>query len=306
MGHAGSTALKISAFLALNIGIYAFVAAKADRGYHPRHPGESKQTLYFIPKNSRTDLLFLGSSRSKAFSHYHNHTQVERILGRKIVNLSIDGAGVIPAYILFKYFLSRDNSADEAILFLDHADIVAAEGNENSPFLALEPLRWGLLPYAISGGLSFKRIAQYLYMKLHKKFKDRPILGTRDERRLAEDFDREEARRAYDERDFGATGWGFSARLKRLDAIARLCKENGIRFRLVLLPGAFYDRAKARHYSENLWKAFLSAFAKERGILLNDFRLAVPEAKYYADPMHLNSEGIEHFTQKYLLPALNP
>ncbi|MFH2204264.1 MAG: hypothetical protein ABIJ96_14185 [Elusimicrobiota bacterium] len=294
---------KLTLYLTLNAAIYAAAAAYVEHGYTPAEPGASKQVLYFVPRDTRTDLVFLGSSRGRAFSQYGNHGRVEKILDKKIVNLSEDGAGIVPARILLSYFYARGNQADKVLIFLDFFNLLGPETNEDHNFLEDEPLRLGILPHALRAGLRPRRLLGYFLKRFAPPYRRRPYLSGRDDEKMTA-ISIAEIETRLGSLTFPGPIPHFERYVRELEETAALAQRHGSEVHIVLLPAAYNSHIELAPGGLDRWLGFLELFRMRHNVPYHDFRTAMPDLESYSNPEHLNTAGVELFSARYLKPCL--
>ena len=100
--------------------------------------GETEANLPIIKSNQHYDIVFLGTSHGRTLSRFGNHDRVEKILSKKIINLSTGGGrGIYSSQIYLDYFFKRGNTTDTIVYFIDPWVFYSNKWNEENDLLQL-------------------------------------------------------------------------------------------------------------------------------------------------------------------------
>lgn len=161
--------LKVIAFLAVNFLVYmAVVSIPQIRYSFPNNATESN--LLSMTKNTGYDLLFMGTSHARIFSRSKNDEIVEKILSKKMFNISKGGGhgGIFPEYLFLSRFYEEKNSAKDILYFIDPWTFYSSQWNEKNYFLEDEPVDFPFMTNAIKEGVNRSVIINYLQSKLSR------------------------------------------------------------------------------------------------------------------------------------------
>lgn len=264
---------------------------------------ETESNLLVTGENQHYDLAILGTSRGRVFSRDSNHLTVEKILGKKVINLSKGGGGgLMPAMVHLNHFYRRGNSVDHIIYFVDPWIFFCPINNENNTFfLRDEPFELSILWDLVANGFPSQRIISYLQMIAVDDWKgisryaapglDRLTLRAIDPVKL------EEARNHY----LGLYNYDrFNHYSKFVSEINMVAKKNRSKISYVMLPILMRDFPGAKEVDEKL-----KEISRSDGVGYYNLIDRMQEREFFYDHMHFNNKGITYFTQTYLEPILD-
>jgi hypothetical protein len=298
--------LKLLIFGLANISILIILLYSFSGRHRDIHLSyaESESNLLTYGKNEHYSVVFLGTSRGRVLSRDGNHEMVERILGRKVANLSKGGGGgLMPAEVHLSFFLNQGNTVDHVIYLVDPFIFYSSINNENNDFfLKDEPFELFIFLKLIRDRYPLDRLFSYMKMITVTDWKQISRYGSPGltERSLSKIDDKkvEEARRIYlekyDQESFIAYG-------HVVKDINRLVKNNGGRITYVMLPMLMKDFPGLKEVDE-----FLRDIAvNEDGVDYVNCASCMQDIIFYYDHMHFNKKGIAYFLNEYILPLLN-
>ncbi|OFZ59896.1 MAG: hypothetical protein A3D92_05470 [Bacteroidetes bacterium RIFCSPHIGHO2_02_FULL_44_7] len=258
--------------------------------------------LFTIPRNQRYDAVFLGASHSRVFSATGNHSRMEKILDKKIVNLSKTAAGLMPEEVYLSYFYEQGNTTSEVVYFLDPFVLYAARWNEDAYFLEDEPIKFDFLAMALRQGLFGLRpsvVGNYLRSKFEIFWlisRRAPPATPDEEARALTNRDEEAVKKRlavlYPEE---VKASNFEKYKPALEAVIRLAQTNGTHITIVFLPTLLGDLPGTYPVKE-----LLLELKKQQAIDFFDFSATMKEPRFYSDHDHLNTAGVEYFMRNYL------
>jgi hypothetical protein len=297
--------IKLMIFGIVNLSILIILLYSLSGRHRDIHLSyaESESNLLTYGENAHYPVVFLGTSRGRIFSRDGNHEMVERVLGRKVANLSKGGGGgLMPAEVHLSFFLNQGNTIDHVIYLVDPFVFYSSVNNENNDFfLKDEPFELFIFMKLVTDHYPLDRLFSYMKMITVTDWKQISRYGSPGltERTLSQIDDKkmEEARQVYlkefDQESFTAYG-------NVVKDINRLVKKNGGRITYVMLPMLMKDFPGFKEVD-----AFLRKTAKEDGVGYINCASCMQDIKFYYDHMHFNKTGIEYFLKKCILPILN-
>jgi hypothetical protein len=265
---------------------------------------ETESNLLVMDDNERYDVLLLGTSRGRVFSRDGNHLLLEKMLAKKVINLSKGGGGgLMPAELHLAHFFSRGNRAAHIIYLVDVWVFFSAINNENNSFfLRDEPFELSILWKLIQDGYPLKRIFSYLQMIAVNDWQDisryaAPGLTERTLNYIDKDK-LEKARAHYQKRYTQKNFEKYSQVIERLNEMA---KAHNSRITYIMLP-ILIPGFPGVDQVETKLKAVA---AQHPHVSFYNLVNAMQDRKYFYDHMHFNKTGIVYFARKYLLPVLH-
>lgn len=300
--------LKLSIFISINLMVL-ITALYTSSFYVQRKPYKNSQTdsnLLIMPQHSAVDLVILGTSHGRNFARKGNHERVERILGQRVLNLSVGGGGgIIPGKIALDLFYEHNNKTPTVLYFIDSFVFYSRMWNEeNDRFAQREPFSLGFLNHLFQNQVDPNVIRNYFREKLTYKWlagkpdTDRILrkMVTRDE--ISEKRQLEET--LYVDKESASSFQHYAEKLEALVTEAQAHHSNVIFVR----PPTLYGKERGEHRMI----ALLAQFKRKYGVEVYDYSKSMLNYdrfyQDYEDPVHLNTNGVIYFTERYLKPIL--
>jgi hypothetical protein len=257
---------------------------------------ETESVLYSIPKKQSFDLLIIGSSHGRMFTRGKNHLNVEKILHKKIINISKSGAGPIPELEFLKYFYSNGNNAKEIWYIIDPFVFYSEKWNEDLYFLADEPFRFIFFFQLLFSSLSTD--VRYNYIK-SKFLNDWLVFNASrlpdTETKLEKVDPLALVKRMKTEYPSGVKKEIFEKYAKVFYNIINYSSDKKSKITFIIPPTLL---GKIPGMDE--LKLFLKDAKEKYFITYYDFSDSLINPQYYYNHDHLNNDGIDFFTKKFL------
>lgn len=305
----GNTAVRWAVFVAFGLLLYALLYAWSERLVLEH--GDSNRFFQIATTSQRHhDVVILGASHAMPLGYGEMEGTLEETSGRSIMNLSVEGGGVLPAHLLLDYYL-EEHSTDRVLVFIDSFTFLSPQWNETrvqDPDLfrrapldpALAAALWRndfarpMLPWYLSGFHKVNDDARFEadMAEGEAKFDStyRPIAQI-DRRRVEYLYPPELDREAL------ATYLGaFDELIARAEAAGAS---------VVALKPPTPDRYRDLLPYEAEFDAALGGFLERRGVMLRDFSESVEGDEFYYDTDHLNRAGVERFAEVGLAELLS-
>ena len=286
--------------IALAASLTSFIVNS--RGFK-NHQTESNSLV--LRENEKYDLAFLGISHARNFSRYFNHVRMEDTLRKKILNLGQGSAmcGVNEQEFYLRYAYSLGIGIDTMVYFMSPPLLYGDYLNQASSTFNYEKFDWFFLKeYLLFDGENKReRLFQYVRTKLSVDwFKHAPDptksydqkLNHIDSAKISEGFTM-----AYKD---GVNAQIFHKNKKRIERTIRDAMKHNTKVILIIPPALF-----ERWPGHNQTVSFCKQMERKYQVKFYDLSASVMDPKYYYDHHHLNSEGVDYFTSKYLKEVLN-
>lgn len=301
-------------FVAVFLALYVFAAGIAEITVGRAGQDTAFQKL-FAMRGQQVDWLVLGASHALPLAFGDVPGRLNSDTGQTMAVLAETGAG--PLYNTFVFEQAVADIAPRRLLYVvDAFAFGAAEWNEDRiadrGLLRKTPLRVStaaiLADISLQHQLNPSALADYLtaFSKLNPpdRFPQPGWQGVKDfERqvRLSRHAVRSRMEFLYPQ---PLTQESIDADLDVLIALFTKAQSLGLEVVAVKppLPKAFRDALP----DDAAFDAALQARLSLIGVPLNDLSAALPEAEYYFDTDHLNSEGVDAFYTQHLLELLSP
>lgn len=264
---------------------------------------QTEANLPVIGKREYYDAVFLGTSHARIFSRFENHARVEKVLGKKFINLGqgYERGGVKSQQTYLNYFYERGNFATTLVYFVDPFIFYRRNLDENVSIYVNEPYRHdfnNLLKdvetnneivefYETKAG---KGIQPTKYPEFEKKYQGdiSSITPEAIDDRIAHLY-----QDPYNKEQFDKT---LSILLQTIE----IARGHGMRV-VVIIPTTQIPAQPRDSYVLDA----LRAEAKKRLFTFYDFSHVITDPSLYYDTDHLNTPGILYFTKKHLKPILD-
>lgn len=274
-----------------------------DRGFEN---WEAESNLLMMKSDHDYDLLIMGISHARNFSRHKNHLRLEKKLDRDIINIGIGGGqcGANDQLFFLKYFYNRDNTARQVLYVFSPTLMTKGFSNRASNTFALEPFRFDFFYQYLNfkADNKYERLFYYVKSKFSRKWmrlKPKSL---------------ESKKTALKELDSAKIKEGLKLLLvdgERLDEFQRnsVTVEETIKLAkarnseiIFIIPPALFGKWHG-HYEV---MDFLKAMHEKYGTAYYDYSESVLIPEYYYDHHHLNSAGIDYFTENFLEKILDP
>lgn len=296
-------------FLLLNaviLGIVLGIASGAHRNLHMDNWKTESNLLVMGGGHSPAhyDVALLGTSRGRVLSRDQNHQLMEKILAKKVINLSKGGGGgLMPAELHLSFFYHLGNRVDHVIYLVDPWVFFSPINNEeNDFFLRDEPFELYILWKLIAEGYPSNRISSYLQMIT---VNDWQAISTYAAPGLTEGtIERIDQQKLLDARDHYLSKYvenGFERYSGYVDTINAMVEKEGGRITYVMLPMLIPDFPGIDQVDQKLRQVA----ATSTHVDYFNASKTMHDRRFFYDHMHFNKTGVGYFTQHVLDRILN-
>lgn len=286
-------------FLLIGLALYAALYLWAESVV--RSEGE-RNRFFMVASTPPTqfDTVILGASHAMPLGYKDFNAQLEAASGGKVMNLSIEGAGIMPNRLVLDYFFTRHETR-QVVLFVDSFAFYSPQWNEDR----LDDALFARAPFdpALLETLWRYPWAQHLALPYASGF-----TKINNEQRF--DSDRSEAELTKFEKTYRPipqidrqriaylypatlSDTEFQRYLGELDALADLALEHGARLLLVKPPTP--PRYREALPDEPAFDAAITKFAEDHSLAYRDFSTLLPDDANYYDTDHMNPTGVTAF-----------
>jgi hypothetical protein len=292
-------------FVLLGAIIYLSIYAASEALVH-RYGEHNRFLAISTAPHEAYDVVILGASHALPFGFEDMNERLEERTGARIINLGIEGSGIIPARLLLEYFLARHDT-DNVLYILDSFIFYSREWNEirlqDASLLqrapldpALARLLWqfpaarGLLPGYLSG-----------FHKINNPDRFEPdVLEAEGEfqqsYRPIPQIDRQRIRYLYPETVDAALVEPY---LAEFEALLEFLEARNIRLLAIKPP-----RVLEHLPGEAEMDARLRDLIEDHDMVFRDFSSLSNDEAYYYDTDHLNRKGVLKFYDTVLVSFL--
>lgn len=263
---------------------------------------ETESNLLFLKSDEEYDILFVGVSHARNFSRHKNNLRIEASLGKSLCNLGQGkgACGINEQHFYLKHFYDKGNKTEYLLYVLSPPLLFSETLPIASNTFNFEPFELGFfLKYLFYDTENkFERLSSYVRFKQDILWLDhKPECLERKEDFLTEiDSSAILKGQAY------AYGGDqnmerFEISCKRVEQTVQLAQKNGSKVIFMIPPALF---GKWIGHDETM--EFANKMKDQYGVEVHNFAEVILEPKYYYDHHHLNSDGIEVFTETCLKP----
>ncbi len=262
----------------------------------------TESNLLWMPADTKFDLIISGASHARCFSRSGNHFRIENILNKKIANLSQGlGAGGIENQLLYlRYFLSRGNSTNEIVYFIDPFVFFNDKMDNNNYIYNNEPFNWSFIGSIVANSVRAETFNNYLKFKLKKHWwtfiPDTNQINTQSLEFVNPDVFEKRMRVMYPD---GMTDEMKKIKWTALQKFLSLAGERKMKITFVVPPTLLGHLP----YHETMLEE-LEVLCEKYFCNIYDYSIAMEAPQYYYDHDHLNTSGVVYFTEKYLRQVL--
>jgi hypothetical protein len=258
------------------------------------------------------DYVILGASHAAVLDYRDMNSRLEGLTGARILNLSIQGAGIAVNRLVLDYFLV-DHHADTVVYILDSFGFYSPEWNEDrlrdTSLLQRAPFDLALLRLLLSNPATRGVARDYAlgFTKINNTDRFEPDLfeeeATRFDRtyRPVAQIDRQRVSYLYPESVHDAS-FQDSPYLAQFEDLIGDVEARGIGLIVVRppIPARMYDMIP----NETRFDDMLAALLDDHGVELHNLALVNNDESYFFDSDHLNETGVLSFYENYFVPLL--
>lgn len=300
--------------LALVIGLLIYLSLYAYVEGLTWRMAESNRFYRILTAEPPVKLVILGASRALPLEYGSMGEELEAALGGTVLNLAVQGGGVLPNAILADYVLRR-HQPETVVYVLDSFVCYSPEWNErrlmDQAFWRRAPFDWALVRSLWEAvfriRIDWRVVVAYVsgFWKLNDPgewFQPDALPGEEMFTRVYRPSgraDQERLQRLYLD---GTPQESFQRYFSVFLGLLERLGQQGTSVVVVKPPlrQAFYDALPGEAEFDQMVGQALA----QRGIPFHDFsRAGFPDDHFY-DPDHLNETGAQRFIHEYLLPLL--
>lgn len=301
--------LRWPLFVLIGLGLYAGLYLWAESLVHDH--GERNRFFMVSEAPPQTfDFAILGASHAMPLSYGEFNEVMEAESGGSVMNLSIEGAGILPNRLVLDYFLQR-HRAHNVIFFLDSFAFYSPQWNEDrldSGLLARAPLDIDLVatlaryPWARDELLPY--VSGFTKINNHDRFapdrSDAELNKFEKTYRPIPQIDRERVAYLYPPEISDSE---FARYLGEFESLIDMVEQHDGRFIVVKppTPARYRDELPA----EDAFDAAIRELLERRGAAYHDFSRSLPDDANYYDTDHLNATGVAAFINAHFAALLH-
>ena len=267
---------------------------------------ETESNTLIIKEKTHYDLLFMGISHARNLSRNGNHERVEKILNKKMINLG-QGSGkcsINEQLFYLDYFYSKGNTTDKICIVLSPPMLSSSTLPQASTTFDNEIFDLSFFSKYLFFNTENKseRLLNYVQSKFSKNWISmKPIYSKSNDDFLIE-LDSTKIEDGFN-LAFGSSGFNieqFKKSCSIVEEIIKLAKKNNSKI-YFFIPPALFGKWPGHFETIN----FLNKNKIYYNFEYTDFSESILEPKMYYDHHHLNSNGVDLFTEKYLKVFIN-
>jgi hypothetical protein len=265
---------------------------------------EAESNLLMMKSDHDYGLLIMGISHARNFSRHKNHLRIEKILDREIINIGIGGGqcGANDQLFFLKYFYNRGNKANQVLYVLSPTLMTKGFSNKASNTFKLEPFRFDFFVQYLDFKTDnkYERLFYYIKSKFSRKWMRLKPSSLESKKAALEDLDSTKIKEGLklllvD----GERVDEFQRNSITVEETIKLAKANNSEVIFIIPPALF-----GKWFGHFAVMDFLKAMNEKYGTAYYDFSESVLIPEYYYDHHHLNSVGIDYFTENFLKKVL--
>ena len=298
-------------FVGIGVVLYLALFAVAEWLVY-RHGDRNRFFMVRTAPATTFDVVVLGASHAAVFDFADMNARLEALTGKRILNLSVVGGGVVVNRLLLDYFQTRHRAAT-IVYVVDSFAFYSREWNEerleDARLFHRAPFDTALAALLARSGASWRVTLDYVtgFSKINNTDRfapDVPAEASRFDRRYRpiEQLDQQRIDYLYPpaiDETVRATRQRYFSEFEALVAAAR---EHGSR--VVLLRPPLPPRTRALIPGEAEFDAALGDLAGRVGADLHDLSRAADDPALYFDSDHLNRNGVLQFYDRHLAGIL--
>jgi len=295
-------------FLAIALLLYGALCAWSEGLVH--RYGHKNRFFMIATAPPRTyDFAILGASHAMPVGFEDYNERLERAVGGSIINLSVEGAGVLPNRLMIDYFYSR-HTAGTVVFFLDSFAFYSRQWNEDRLDTALfkrAPFDPALVETLMRYSWARRLAPPYVlgFTKVNDQDRFAPDLPDSEINKFDTtywdnpQFDRERVAYLYPPKIDQAALRHY---LKEFSALIDFVHGKGGNF-MVVKP-ATPPRYRDALPNEAVFNETIGKLLRARHVPYYDLSSTVADDRYFYDTDHLNRDGVQAFMNAGFVAAL--
>lgn len=302
-------ALRWLAFVSIGLLLYAGAYALSEH-WVDRYGQRNRFFMVATTPPTTFDFVILGASHAMPLGYQDMNERLEERANVDIMNLSMEGGGILPNQLVFDYFLEKHDTRN-VLYVVDSFAFYSEQWNEErltSADLLRAPLDLDLVRTLWRHPWARDTLLPYVsgFAKLNDSDRFEPDVSEAERTKFERSYrpiaqiDRQRIEFLYPEAFPEATFEGYLAELR---ALAETARAHGAE--LILLRPPAPERVREMVPHEDVYWQRLQAFAEEEGLSLHDHASTVQEEELYYDTDHLNREGVRAFMDRGLAELLS-
>ena len=295
-------------FVLLGLGLYVGLYFWAESLVH-EHAERNRFFMVATAPQQSYDFVLLGASHAMPLGYGEFNSVLEEASGASVMNLSIEGAGILPNRLVLDYFLQR-HEARNVVFFLDSFAFYSPQWNEDrldSTLLARAPLDLDLIrtltryPWAQDELLPY--VSGFTKINNHDRFapdrSDAELTKFAKTYRPIPQIDRQRVAYLFPPEISQSE---FQRYLGEFAGLIDMVEASGGEFIVVKPPTPARYRDALPH--EPAFDAAVTELLAERGAAYYDFSETLPDDANYYDTDHLNRTGVAAFIEEHFAELL--
>ena len=301
--------LRWALFVGIGIALYAALYLWAENLVY--RTGEKNRFFMVATAPLKTyDFVILGASHAMPLGFEDMNEQLQSESGASIINLSNEGAGILPNRIVYDYFRERHEAAN-VIYVLDSFVFNSPAWNEervhDAGFFKRAPLDPALASVLWRHSWARSMLPGYLsgFGKINNEDRferDLPEAELTKFKKVYRSSPKIDAQRIAYLYPPSSDSAAFDRYFAEFEALADRVAERGGEFIVVRPPTP--PRYRDKLPDQNGFDRRLAALAGEKQIPLYDFSASVTEDAYFYDTDHLNRDGVLAFAKQGFVTLL--
>lgn len=262
---------------------------------------DAHANLVYIAKQKTYDVVFLGSSHAiTVFGNKKTYKDTSAILHKKYLTLANAGSGVLPQKIYLDYFFAEKNKTTYVVYLLDPWALYYRQWNEENYFVAEEAFRIRFLSLLLTHPFDRQVPIEYIRNKFtylrfipEQKIKQK-ILSKKD---ITPDLIAKTLHHYYPRHPEEKNFQHYSV---ILEDMIKLAKKNNSQVIFIIPPTLLAKNLPGIEEEKKL----LNKLQHKYDVHFYDYSSAITDPSLYLDMDHLNRQGADLFTEKFVKPIL--
>src|SRR5262249_13071678 len=295
-------------FVLVGVALYLALYAAAEALVY----AYGQKNRFFMVKSAPLasyDYVVLGASHAMPLDFEDMNAQLEAASGAKIINLSIEGGGILPNRLLLDYFLAR-HATKNVLYVVDSFAFYSAQWNEqrlaDAALLQRAPLDPTLLATLWRYPWARPLLPEYAsgFAKINNRNRFQPDIPDAERNLFGRTYrpiaaiDRQRIRYLYPGDPDPAVFDRYLGHFRDLIRLARAHRAVFIASKPPLPPRVINLIPKEAEFD-----ARLSALLEAEGAAFHDFTRVNNRDAFYYNTDHLNRDGVTAFIKEHLAPA---
>ncbi len=288
---------RAAVFILVGLALYSILYAGAEYLVY-QYANKNRFSMVKFAPMANYDYVIVGASHAMPFDFGDMNDRLQQASGGSVINLSIEGGGIVPNRLLLEYFFAK-RRARIVVVFLDSFAFYTPKWNEerinDAKLFHRAPLDLDLVRVLARYPSARPILLNYVsgFLKINNENRFTPDLSEAELTRFGRTYrpvaqiDRQRVAYLYPPVIDPVV---LSRYLREFEALVELARGHGAKVVVVKPPTP--RRYRDRLPNEAAFDAAVGSLLAAKAVPYHDLSTALADDRYYYDTDHLNRNGV--------------